>query len=173
MKRAKGFSLIELLIVVAIILIIAGIGIPNYMRSRMSANEAAAVASLRNISTGSVVYSSTYGNGYPPSLLTLGPPPGNPSGANCDHANLIDDVVANGLKSGFLFTYAMANPNATKPGGCSNAGGNSYFITAIPQAVGQTGQRSFCSDQSGVIRFDPTGNGIDSDAACLALTALQ
>jgi prepilin-type N-terminal cleavage/methylation domain-containing protein len=172
-NREKGFSLIELLIVVAIILIIAAIAIPNLLRSRIAANEASAVGSVRTMNTAAVAYSSTYGNGFPPTLAAMGT--GNPPAANasCNESQLVDNVLSSGTKSGYTFTYTMGNADATTPAGCAAAGGSSYFVTAVPQTVGQTGQRSFCSDQSGVIRFDPAGNAIASDAACLALSALQ
>jgi type IV pilus assembly protein PilA len=173
MREEKGFTLIELLIVVAIILVIAAIAIPNLLRARIAANEASAVGSVRTINTASNTYSSTYGNGFPPTLAAVGTGSPPAAQASCNEAQLIDNVLTIGTKQGYTFTYAMANPNAASPAGCAAAGGNSFLITAVPQAVGQTGQRSFCSDQSGVIRFDPAGGGIASEAACLALTALQ
>ncbi len=169
-KHEKGFSLIELLIVVAIILIIAAIAIPNLLRSRIAANEASAVGSLRTMNTAAVAYSSTYGNGFPPSLAAMGtktPPSAN---ATCDESQLVDNVLTTGTKSGYTFTYTPANPNAAAAPGCAAAGDNSYFISAVPQSVGQTGQRSFCTDQSGVIRFDATGA---APANPCVLTALQ
>jgi hypothetical protein len=98
-------------------------------------------------------------------------PPG--ANASCNEAQLVDNVVTTGTKQGYIFVYTMGNPNAAAPAGCAAAGGSSYFITGVPQTVGQTGQRSFCTDQSGVIRFDPTGVAAASDVACQALSALQ
>jgi len=140
---SHGFSLIELLIVVAIILIIAAIAIPNFMRSRLAANESSGVQSLRNITTANVVYSSTYGMGYASSLAILGPAPGNglPTSTN---AGLIDDVLAAGTKSGYSFLYT--------PGPPDNGMVNSFQLQANPITRGYTGNRYFFTDESGVIR---------------------
>ena len=143
-KTQKGFSLIELLIVVAIILIIAAIAIPNLLRSRMAANEASAVGSLRTLNTASVQYSTTYGVGFPDALSDLGPATPATSAA----ADLIDSVLASGTKSGYTFAWGL-------PAGAT--AGDAYSITAIPTTVGTTGQRSFFTDHSGVIRADTTG----------------
>lgn len=166
--KEKGFSLIELLIVVAIILIIAAIAVPNLLRSRMSAYEASAVGSLRAMNTSAVMYASIYGNGFPPSLAAMGTPTGGGGGvATCNQALLVDEVLTTGLKSGYTFVYTMSNPNPAAPTGCASAGGNTYTLTASPQIVGSTGQRMFYTDQSGVIRFDPTGAGASAVSAPL------
>ena len=90
-SSSKGFSLIELLIVVAVILIIAAIAIPNFVRSKMAANEASAVQNLRNITTAEYLYSSTYGIDFSPDLLSLS---GSTATADSGHAELIDQVLA-------------------------------------------------------------------------------
>ncbi len=135
----KGFSLIELLIVVAIILIIAAIAIPNLMRSKMAANEASAVASLRTLNTSSVSFSTTYGM-YPSALSNLAPS-STPSSTSAD---LIDNVLALGTKSGYNFTWGLPS------GGVA---GTNYKINADPVSS-STGQRHFYTDQSLVIRAD-------------------
>ncbi len=109
-NKQKGFSLIELLIVVAIILIIAAIAIPNLLRSKMAANEASAVGSMRTINTTSTEYATTYG-GYPPALSSLGGPAGG--AATSASAELIDAVLAGGTKSGYIFTYTPVRRTAT------------------------------------------------------------
>ncbi len=145
-NRQKGFSLIELLIVVAIILIIAAIAIPNLLRSKMAANEASAVGSLRTINTACVTYSTTYGTGYPVALANLKPA----ATATAAAADLIDSVLAAGIKSGYKFTYAAEAADAA-------GNTNKYTITAVPVNPGTTGQRGFFTDQSGVIRADSGG----------------
>ena len=154
MAREKGFSLIELLIVVAIILVIAAIAIPNFIRSKMAANEAAAVSGIRSITTAEHAYAQTYPDlGYTCTLSDLGPPAaGQPYTSTA--AGILDPVIAAGTKSGYSF--ALIN--------CSGTPKSSYTSSAVPMQLGQTGQRSFCSESSGLIYFDATG----AAAACIA-----
>jgi type IV pilus assembly protein PilA len=142
-NKQKGFSLIELLIVVAIILIIAAIAIPNLLRSKMAANEASAVGSLRTLNTASVTFSTSYGS-YPGTLSVLGPVTAG-TNASSTLADLIDSVLASGTKSGYSFTWSTGSTD-------NNGNYLNYSITAGPTSLGTTGQRYFYTDQSGVIR---------------------
>jgi type IV pilus assembly protein PilA len=162
-RKRNGFSLIELLIVVAIILIIAGIAIPSLNRARMSANETSAIYSLKAIVEASVQYNSTYGNGYPPSLGSLGGANGATT-ATCDSALLVDSVLSNNgigntsIKAGYNFTYVPGTAVTNPPPGCTNPGVNNYTLYAIPAQIGSTGQRGFFTDPSGVVRFSTDGS---------------
>jgi type IV pilus assembly protein PilA len=154
-KKQKGFSLIELLIVVAIILIIAAIAIPNLLRSKMAANEASAVGSIRTLNTAAITYNSTYGNGFPANLTILG----GTGAVSCTNAELIDTVLAAGQKSGYNFSLlGSTTALTTAQSSCATKGyQEGYVATAVPQSIGTTGQRGFCSDPSGVIRFNTSG----------------
>jgi len=146
-NKQKGFSLIELLIVVAIILIIAAIAIPNLLRSKMAANEASAVGSLRTLNTACVTYSTTYG-GFPSSLTAL-VGEGSGSGPTSTASQLIDNVLQTGTKSGYTFTFSA---------GTADSAGNIdyYIVNANPITPGTTGLRYFFTDKSGVIRASTT-----------------
>lgn len=146
-EKQRGFSLIELLIVVAVILVIAAIAIPNFIRSRMRANESAAVQNMRTITTANTVYLITYGIGFAATLPALG---GNAVIVSSAAAGLIDSVLGAGVKAGYSFTYT---PTAT------DALGNvvAYSLTAAPTTAGATGDRYFYTDQTCIIRFNTTG----------------
>ena len=160
-RKQEGFSLIELLIVVAVILVIAAIAIPNLMRSRMAADEASAVASLRSINTSQVVYQSSYGSSFAGNLgeLSDGGAPANcvPSTTPlATSACLIDSSLASGTKSGYTFTY-----NPVSAGGVVS----SYGVNADPSASGASGQRHFFTDETLVVRVNAAAPATNTDPA--------
>ncbi len=163
MNKQKGFSLIELLIVVAIILIIAAIAIPNLLRSRIAANEASATASLRTLNTAEITYASTYNSGFSDLLSGLCAPAAG-SQPTSSAADLVDPVLCGSqgggttsfTKNGYSFTYLHSGGTFPQIA--------TYGTNADPLARGSSGQRSFFSDQSAVIRANATAVASVSDA---------
>ena len=161
--RTKGFSLIELLIVVAIILIIAAMAIPNLLRARIAANEASAANSIRKITTAEVAYSSAFPTqGYAPALSNLGGPPigCTPTAAA---ACILDTVLSSGNKSGYQF--------AAKGFAAVGVLNTSFVAGSAPQSYNITGVRYFCSATDGVLRADPGTAGnppVATVAGCLS-----
>ena len=147
--RQAGFSLIELLVVVAIILIIAAIAIPSFMRAKITANESSAVSSIHAVDTAEITYSSMYNTiGYSAALSDLGtggisPCPGTPT-ASC----FIDTSLATGTKSGYSFTYVQDTSSTPSIG---------FTINGDPVMMDITGQKGFYSDQSNIIRYNIGG----------------
>ena len=152
-SSALGFSLVELLIVVAVILIIAAIAIPNFIQSKIRANEAGAAENVRTITTAEVIYSTTYGIGFSPDLPSLG---GSGAAVSQSNAELVDEVLSSGLKAGYNYSYAALTTDAQ---------GNvtSYAVNADPQVQNYTGNRHFYTDQTGVIRWNETASAGPND----------
>jgi len=151
--QPNGFTLMELLIVISIILILMLMAIPTIGNMRKYANRTSAIQSIRAIQQAEMQYESTFPtNGYACTLASLGGEhsAGAPTPAA---AQMLDTGLASGYKSGYIFT--ISNCTKVNLGGSDRITG--YTITGVPQTVGSTGDASFCSDQFGVIKSDPTG----------------
>ncbi|MGH9499304.1 MAG: prepilin-type N-terminal cleavage/methylation domain-containing protein [Terriglobales bacterium] len=165
---ARGFSLIELLIVVAIILIIAAIAIPSLIRAKIAANESSAAASVRRIATAEIAYNAAYPTvGYSSDLASLGGPAVGCSPSSTT-ACILDNVLSNGVKSGYQLAAVGFN---------GGAGPNSSFVAgSAPVSFNVTGVRNFCVVTDGVLRNTPgTSGGVPAPdvATCVAYTSAQ
>jgi type IV pilus assembly protein PilA len=150
MKRHRGFSLIELLIVLAIIVIIAAIAIPGMISAKISANEASAIASIRAIQTAQTSYQTSYpGQGYAGSLQVLG------GSESCrpspESACLLDEVLSSGTKAGYEFVVVIS--------GSAKGTNNGYLAAAAPVTYSRSGVKRFCSTERGVVRWDANTEG--------------
>ncbi len=148
MTPQRGFTLLELMIVVVLILIIAAIAIPSMREAQIHANEASAVGSIRAINTAELSYEAAYG-GYAESLANLGG--AEPCRKSAETACLLDQSLAGGVKSGYRFSAVGGNP--------SGGENTSYVVGAAPEVFDRTGKRMFCSTDKGVIRSDLNAGG--------------
>ncbi len=152
--KGKGMAIAGLVLgycgvaVIPFIMIIAAIAIPNLLRSRIAANQASAVGSLRTLNTAAITYSSTYNVGFPPDMAALKSPVGSAM-PDANTAGLIDDVLAAGIKSGYAFIYSAGEKDSA---GRINA----YTIHADP-ITSSTGTNHYFTDQTGVIRQESSG----------------
>jgi len=165
MRQTDGFSLMELMVVVAVIFILLAIAIPGMREMMIHANEASAVASIRAINTAEVSYQATYG-GYAESLAQLGG--AEPCTKSAEAACLLDQSLAGGEKAGYQFIALGGNPSGER-----NA---TYLASAVPDVFGKTGTRIFCSTDRGVIRVDQNAERSTTPPSaeqCVAFPALK
>lgn len=172
MNSKQGFSLVELLVVVAIVLIIAAIAIPNLLRSKMRANEASATASLRTMGTANAVYYAIYRLGYAGSLAQLGPTSAACATEGSACADLMDSTIsginpstATPDKAGYRFNYYTPSASPT-----IDAPNSTWSAVGAPTAPGNTGTSTFCVDQRGPVWKDTSGNRTTADPTGCAVT---
>jgi type IV pilus assembly protein PilA len=151
--RERGFSLLELLIVVAIIVIITTVAIPRLIGTRSSANEASALKSLQVLNTACVQYYMTYGS-YPHNQSDLGPPTNgalSKTAADMAPADLAPPGTAGASKAGYTFRYVAGQPDV-------NGNIHTYNLLADPLQYKETGVKRFFCDQTTVVRFTSDGS---------------
>jgi type IV pilus assembly protein PilA len=150
--RPNGFTLMELLIVMAIITVLMLIGFPTYRSVMKHSRELSAKKSMQTVQQAEMMYSTNYpSKGFACNLQYLGGDPGKPPSATA--SEMLPDELAKGNKDGYIFTITNCAKNALN--GSERVDG--YTLTAVPEAVGKTGDRGFCSDEGGVIKQDPAG----------------
>jgi type IV pilus assembly protein PilA len=165
MARQPGFTLLELMVVIALILIFAAVAIPSMKEAKINADEASAVQSIRAINQAEVQYMAAYG-GYADSLANLGG--ADPCTKSPDTACLLDQSLAGSVKAGYRFAAVGGNP--------ASGQNTSYVIGAAPDVFESTGKRMFCSTEKNVIRFDPNPSGSTTPpdgSQCATFTALK
>lgn len=173
-RKQNGFSLIELLIVVAIILIIAAIAIPSYVKAKGAAQESAAIGALRAVNTGEQMYSNSYDSMYAGALAALGGTPG--AAATCAGSQLLDNNTLTGITAGqfkgYTWTYSPTGATITGAGVCTGTNGSAGFvISAVPiQPAGNL--RSLCTDENGTIHYDTADSAPVTESACELLPTL-
>jgi type IV pilus assembly protein PilA len=151
--RPNGFTLMELLIVIAIILILMLMAIPTIGNMTIRGNETSAINSVQMILKAQIQYQSTYpASGFACTLPMLGGDP-NAGLPNPTNAQVLQPDLASGYKSGYIFNITCTDKVTIN--GTDHA--NGFKITAVPQTVGKSGVRGFCSDQAGTIKYDPAG----------------
>jgi type IV pilus assembly protein PilA len=152
-RRPNGFTLMELLIVIAIILILMLMAIPTIGSLTKKGNETSAINSVQTVTKAEIQYQSSYpANGFACTLPALGGDP-NAGAPTPAAAQILQGDLTSGYKSGYMFTITCSNKVTINGTDRSNG----YTITAVPQTVGKTGDRGFCSDQFGTIKYDPAG----------------
>ncbi len=146
--------------VIPLVLIIVAVAIPSLIHSNLAANEASAVGSLHSIHVAAVSYAAQFENGFPSSLEVLGGEPGGST--TCSHVGLLHKSLTSGRSSGYVFTYTPQYPSGSREPvispkadakGCTSGGASGYAVTADPIRRSSTGQRSFYTDQTGIIRY--------------------